>query len=248
MGMLVHLSGLSLLLGLAACQPPAPDNAAGNPAPDKVTTASAHGTAVRPSTAAARPLAPARPAVSTGVEHWQCGEILLDARVDGPAIRLSFSGRSLLLPHVESLTGARYADAVGNAFTRSGDGANLILAGEDARDCSSTTHTSPWIDAAGRGIGFRAVGSEPGWFVEVGQGEAPPLHATLDYGDGRIDLAHMQPAGMGFTGNTSNGMSIALKIQRASCRDGMSGEAFEATAQLTVDDKTYHGCGAFLAD
>jgi hypothetical protein len=28
----------------------------------------------------------------------------------------------------------------------------------------------------------------------------------------------------------------------------MSGEAFEATARLVVGDKTYRGCGAFLAD
>lgn len=185
---------------------------------------------------------------SSTAEHWQCGEVLLDARLDGETMHLDFSGRMLALPHVESLTGARYADTAGNAFMRQGDGAKLILSGDDGRDCSRSEHTSPWIEAAARGVAFRAVGSEPGWFVGVGKGESPPLHATLDYGDRKIDLSTTQSAGAGYSGTTVDGVQVALKIQRAPCHDGMSGEAFEATAQLVVGDKTYHGCGAFLTD
>ena len=41
---------------------------------------------------------------------------------------------------------------------------------------------------------------------------------------------------------------FTLSIMREACRDGMSGEAFEATVQLLVGSKTYRGCGAFLGD
>jgi putative lipoprotein len=173
--------------------------------------------------------------------------VLLDARVDGETMHLSFSGRTLALPHVESLMGARYADA-DNSFMRQGDGAKLIIAGDEIRDCMRSDHVSPWIEAATRGIAFRAIGNEPGWFVEVGNGDPPSLHATLDYGDREIIVAKARPAGLGFTGNSADGVTVALQIQRTRCQDGMSGETFEATAQLLVGDKTYRGCGAFLAD
>jgi putative lipoprotein len=181
-------------------------------------------------------------------QHWQCGEVLLDARLEGETMHLAFSGRTLALPHVESLTGARYADAAGNAFMRQSDAATLILAGDEGRDCTRSDRVSPWIEAESRGIAFRAVGSEPGWFVEVDNGASPSLHATLDYGERKVIVAKAQPAGLGFTGKTADGVAVALDIQRARCQDGMSGEAFEATAQLLVGDKTYRGCGAFLAD
>jgi len=174
--------------------------------------------------------------------------VLLDARRNGETMHLSFSGRTLALPHVESLTGSRFADAAGNAFMQLEDHAKLILAGDDGRDCAISDRVSPWSDAAARGIGFRAVGNEPGWFVEVGKGESPSLHATLDYGDREVIVAKARPAGLGFTGKAADGGAVVLDIQRTRCQDGMSGEAFEATARLVIGDKTYRGCGAFLAD
>ena len=174
--------------------------------------------------------------------------MLLDARRDGETMHLSFSGRTLALPHVESLTGARFADAAGNAFMQLEDHAKLILAGENGRDCTISDRVSPWSDAAARGIAFRAVGNEPGWFVEADNGESPSLHATLDYGDREVVVAKARPAGLGFSGKTADGTAAVLEIQRTRCLDGMSGEAFEATARLVVGDKTYRGCGAFLAD
>jgi uncharacterized membrane protein len=174
--------------------------------------------------------------------------VLLDARLDAETMHLDFSGRTLALPHVESLTGARYADAAGNQFSRQADVAKLILAGEESRDCARSDRASPWIEAASRGIAFRAVGSEPGWFLEVGKGGSPSLRATLDYGDRQVIVAKARPAGLGFTGTAADGSTVVLEIQRTRCQDGMSGEAFEATARLVVADKTYRGCGAFLAE
>ena len=240
------LSNTALVLALAACQRPAPA-----PAPDAAPPAS---TVPAPTAASQAPAPPptgaAKPPASgnAGAQHWQCGEVLLDARRDGETMHVSFSGRALALPHVESLTGARFADDTGNAFMQLEDHATLILAGDDSRDCTIGDRVSPWIEAASRGIVFRAVGNEPGWFVEVAKGDSPALHATLDYGDREVIVAKAQPAGLGFTGKTADGTAVVLEIQRTRCQDDMSGEAFEASARLVVGDKPYRGCGAFLVD
>lgn len=194
-------------------------------------------------------VAPATPAADAPVvEHWQCGDILLDARDMGDAVRLYFSGRALTLGHAESLVGARYADARGNGFVRDGDSATLTLAGGESRTCEPTTRLSPWNDARLRHIAFRATGSEPGWWAEIGGPRRDVLHAVLDYGDRTVEAAELSETPHGYSGRTSTGAPLDVVIARAACQDGMSGEAFEARVRMTVGSRTYTGCGAYLGD
>lgn len=184
--------------------------------------------------------------------HWQCGNLRVGAAYDTEQelARLWFSGRSLQLPIARSGSGARYADSQGNEFWTKGDSSTLKLAGQSQVDCTRTQQASPWNEATARGVGFRAVGNEPGWFVEVDQGEAPALRATLDYGERKIDVARMQGLSglLGWVGKTVDGIEVKLLVERKTCQDGMSGETFEASAQLTVAGKRYDGCGAYLFD
>jgi uncharacterized lipoprotein YbaY len=108
--------------------------------------------------------------------------------------------------------------------------------------------SSPWEDAKSRGIGFRGIGTEPGWLVEVGRGESPALHAELDYGERMIDAARTEAIADGFRGKTTGGIAVSLKIVRETCSDGMSDVIYPASMALTVGDQTYHGCGRFLFD
>jgi uncharacterized membrane protein len=232
---------------LAACRPavpagPGPAAVAPEPAASPVASTGSHAPVV------ATPQ-PQSPPVGVAM-HWQCGELLVDADASAGSMRLRFSGRSLALPHVESLTGARYADGTGNEFMRRGDGAILMLAGEEQRDCTRGNRASPWTEAATRGIVYRAVGSEPGWLVEVGSGDDPPLHAVLDYGERTLDIARVTGISStpGYGGKLADGTDVVLRTKREPCRDGMSGEAFETSAELTVGGKVYHGCGAYLGD
>jgi uncharacterized membrane protein len=103
-------------------------------------------------------------------------------------------------------------------------------------------------DAEDRASGFRAVGNEPGWIVEVGTGEAPAMRATLDYGERILEVEHAQRAGDSYTGTTADGTDLKLDINRTSCQDDMSGETFEAGAVLTAGEQSYRGCGAFLSE
>lgn len=117
-------------------------------------------------------------------------------------------------------------------------------------DSGDDTSSSPWDDAKARGIGFRAVGNEPGWFAEVGMGEAPSLHAELDYGERMVDVGSLQPLSglLGYAGTAHDGASVRLVIERKSCSDGMSDATYPASATLTVGDRTYQGCGRFLSE
>lgn len=109
---------------------------------------------------------------------------------------------------------------------------------------------SPWEDAKARGVAFRGVGNEPGWFVEVDQGPAPALRATLDYGERKVDALPVAPltGDLGYAGKTASGLPVLLRIQRASCSDGMSDASYPASAELSVGDDVYRGCGRFLLE
>lgn len=235
---------------LTACQPDAPAGSGGSVPPSPSPDATPDPPASEHAPAPAMPSAPPQPTPAAATMHWQCGELLVDADLAGEGLRLRFSGRELLLPHVESLAGTRHADAAGNEFMRQGDGAILILAGEEQRDCTRSDRASPWTDAAARGIAYRAVGSEPGWLVEVGGGDAPRLHAVLDYGERTLDIPRATGISStpGYGGKLADGTDVVLRTRREPCRDGMSGEAFETSAELTVGDKMYRGCGAYLGD
>lgn len=114
----------------------------------------------------------------------------------------------------------------------------------------ATPQTSPWEQAKARGIVFRGIGNEPGWLVEVGTSATPALHAELDYGERKIDIAHAQPlsGATGYTGATSDGVEVKLQLQRGDCSDGMSDQTYPVSAKLSVGDKTYAGCGRFLQE
>ena len=114
----------------------------------------------------------------------------------------------------------------------------------------ATAQASPWEQARSRGIAFRGIGNEPGWLVEVGAGGTPALHAELDYGERRIDVAHAQllAGATGYVGTTGDGVEVKLQLQRGDCSDGMSDEAYPVSAKLNVGDKAYTGCGRFLQE
>jgi putative lipoprotein len=95
---------------------------------------------------------------------------------------------------------------------------------------------------------FVAIGQEPGWRIQVAQGQAPAMHALLDYGERKFDVADVVATANGWSGVAPDGAAVALAYERIPCQDSMSGEPFELTATLTVGDRTYRGCGRFSAD
>jgi uncharacterized membrane protein len=92
---------------------------------------------------------------------------------------------------------------------------------------------------------FRARGNEPGWMAVVELGDAPTLHAEVDYGERKLDVGAVAETRTGWSGVTADGTAVTLELERAPCLDDMSGEKFAARARLSVGDRTFRGCGSF---
>jgi len=119
----------------------------------------------------------------------------------------------------------------------------MVRAGGDPVPPAATT---PWEQAKARGIVFRGIGTEPGWLVEVGTGANPPLHAELDYGERKLEVARLEPIPDGYRGKTADQTSVSLTTRREPCSDGMSDTEYPASMTLVVGKQTYRGCGRFL--
>lgn len=231
------LPAAALAAALAACQPSAPppaQTAANDEAPS----------------AAAGPADGLAPGERI---NFQCNELAVGATFDesSETMRLSYSGQRLELPLAVSASGARYADEAGNEFWSRGlDEATLTLAGEERRQCNRSDRASPWDVAADNGIAFRAVGQEPGWLVELEEGEGDQdasLTAHLDYGQRLLEATGLQREDDTWSGQATDGTGVELMIEQRECADVMSGERFPAAATLAVNGHAYEGCGAWLS-
>jgi uncharacterized membrane protein len=103
-----------------------------------------------------------------------------------------------------------------------------------------------WHAAKLRGVAFRAIGQEPGWLLEITNGEEILL--VTDYGQNRKSLPYVEPREDKAARKTIFPVddNISVLIEGKSCTDVMSGEAFEVTVTVTLGEKTLHGCGRAL--
>lgn len=94
--------------------------------------------------------------------------------------------------------------------------------------------------------GLRAVGNEPGWLVEVGPGDTPPMRLTLDYGERKLVVAAATRIGEeGYKGTAADGTAVELRYRREACSDGMSEHDYPASVALQVGTQAYRGCAEF---
>ena len=105
---------------------------------------------------------------------------------------------------------------------------------------------SVWHKAKLRGVAFRAIGQEPGWLLEITNGEEILL--VTDYGKNRNAYPYVDPqedktarkSVFQIDDNTS------VLIEGKPCSDTMSGESFETTVTVTLGDRVLKGCGRAL--
>lgn len=99
------------------------------------------------------------------------------------------------------------------------------------------------------GAGFRAVGNEPGWFIEV---YADSLVFVTNYGEDRHTFpayTEAAPEAEPFVYEAAiGGHSITVTLADEPCQDDMSGEPFDTTVTVVFDGETLRGCGRPLDD
>lgn len=153
---------------------------------------------------------------------------------------------STSLDRVISASGEKY-EKDGIVFWSHGYEAMLDTATKQYRQCSNNRYEAVWEDSKLRGNDFRALGNEPGWYLELGEGGNKTLLVT-DYGSERYELRLPKP----YTSQTSLSTRYVIKgfldilIEGRSCKDSMSGHRFESKVTVKINGKTYKGCGKSL--
>jgi putative lipoprotein len=106
----------------------------------------------------------------------------------------------------------------------------------------------PWQEAADRGVDFRAVGQEPGWFLEIDNEKQ--IRVVYDYAEHQLIAPVTSPASKGstvFYDMMVDSQRVLITIEETQCSDAMSGEAFPRSVAVTIGTRTLHGCGREIA-
>ena len=104
----------------------------------------------------------------------------------------------------------------------------------------------PWADAQSRGIDFRAVGNEPGWYLEVDRERIRLLYA---YGEQQATVPATPPTVEGDVttfASTANGRTLRAVVTPGPCSDGMSDLTYPLAVVVTIDGMELRGCGRWL--
>jgi putative lipoprotein len=177
-------------------------------------------------------------------EFWSCDGYEFALQRGDDTLALTLGGREVELAAVGERRFARNEIAL--EFTA--DDALRLTVGLEDHACTPKTWDGPWQRAQEAGVAFRAVGQEPGWFVEVTPGG--DLVAVLDYGERTITLPapEVTPLDGGARGYQAegDGRIVQLIIEPLTCFDGMSGHIHPETVTLAVDGQRYQGCGVPL--
>ena len=108
-------------------------------------------------------------------------------------------------------------------------------------------HPAPWDRARAAGVDLRAVGQEPGWILQVWDGERLVLEA--DYGERLVELPYTGrkdlDGGFVLTAEGDGQRLEALWVEEP-CADTMSGERFDHAVTVTLGEDSYRGCGRLL--
>jgi uncharacterized membrane protein len=159
------------------------------------------------------------------------------ARVFGP-------GQSLTLPAVATEPARRYSD--GDFELRiEGERAWLGERVGELRECRNDRRRAVWERARLDGVDFRAVGNEPGWYLEIHEQSRVVL--VSDYGTARVEMPLPEP-GVKIKGDTTRWDAGELRVEamRRPCTDTMSGERFPSQVTVYREGRILRGCGRAL--
>ena len=193
--------------------------------------------------------APAEEDISelTANQHWQCGDIPLEAIFDQPDALLTLPWADAVLELDETASGARFTSRDIEFRVRERDQATLVKAGREEISCTPAQRPSPWVLAREAGVYFRATGNEPGWSLELYDPDNPVLRLELDSGTRELlfDTVIEDPEGDGYFAE-SPGNEAAIILIREPCRDTMVGWEFPYRVEMLLNDRELAGCGRYL--
>ena len=153
---------------------------------------------------------------------------------------------STSLDRVVSASGEKY-EKDRTVFWSHGYEAMLDTPGSSYKDCSNNRYKAVWEDARLRGNDFRAIGNEPGWYLEIAEDGKKTLLVT-DYGDEKYELRLPKPytSKLGRTTRYKIQGFLDITIEGKTCTDSMTGFRYSSRVTVKIDGKQYRGCGKAL--
>ncbi|MGE5256200.1 MAG: YbaY family lipoprotein [Hyphomicrobiales bacterium] len=182
---------------------------------------------------------------------FECEGLEFTARYDQKGIYLFLPGRTLLLPEIASGSGAKYTDGK-TTFWNKGEEALLEVDGKTYPQCRNNRRRAVWEDAKLNGVDFRAVGNEPGWYLEIYDKGAPEkIDFVGDYGQVYYTFPNVQRETQEKRERKRyvariGAHQLEVTLEKGPCLDDMSGEAFETSVTVKLNNRSYRGCGKRL--
>src|SRR5262245_24457902 len=108
----------------------------------------------------------------------------------------------------------------------------------------------PWEEARRNGVSFRAVGHEPGWFLEITSGTR--VLFVTNYGVDRYEFGAPTPPSIDEHAKQtvcrarSESLEVVVVVDSMRCLDPMTGYAYQSSVQVILGGRTYRGCGRTL--
>ena len=105
----------------------------------------------------------------------------------------------------------------------------------------------PWEDARSRGIDLRALGNEPGWFLEIDNEKW--MRLLYAYGERQATTAVPKPVvadGVTTYAAEGGGHTLRAEFREQACSDGMSDQSYPLTVAVMIDGVPLKGCGRRL--
>lgn len=184
------------------------------------------------------------PPLQTGV--YKCiGGYNFVARFEGRKVWLFLPRETISLPLAVSGSGARYSDGE-TTFWIKGERAFLDTGPTRRLHCENNRAEAVWEHAKLNGVDFRGVGNSPAWVLEITRGKKTVF--TIDNGRVRHSFPTPEPDSDRRTGRTTYTMqngkqTMTVLLMPHGCRDTANGEWFATTVTVTVNGRTYQGCG-----
>ena len=103
-----------------------------------------------------------------------------------------------------------------------------------------------WHAVKLRGVAFRAIGQEPGWMLEITNGEK--ILIVTNYGQERASFPYVEPIEDKVARRTEFRIDpeTSVLVEGRPCTDSMSGKSFQATVTVKIGKQTLKGCGRAL--
>lgn len=182
---------------------------------------------------------PVRPRVVS--TRYDCGgRVLLLATFADHAVLVDPDGELILQPH-PSANGTLWANGDITFWTKGTEG--VFDRDGEAAQCRELP--DPLKLATQSGIDLRAVGQEPGWFVEIDEDRF--IHLVYDYAERelttRAPSKTLEPPDRIVYSGAAGARTVRVIVDRKPCADVMSGEPYPLTVAVTIDDRELEGCG-----